>query len=125
MARVTNTPARLRRKRRLLKAAKGYWGARSKLHKVLKENLHRAWAYSYRGRRLKKRDFRSLWITRLNAALRERGVSYNRFIPAALAAGITLNRKMFSELAISDPATFDAIVDQVRPHLALPKAKVA
>ena len=66
MARVTNTPARLRRKRRLLKAAKGYWGATESLHKVLKENLHRAWAYSYKGRSLKKRDFRSLWITRLS-----------------------------------------------------------
>ena len=109
MARVTNTPARLRRKRRLLKAAKGFWGARSKLHKVLKENLHRAWAYAYKGRRLKKRDFRSLWITRLNAAARARGLRYSQFMQGLTKAGIAINRKILSELAIHDPTGFDVI----------------
>ena len=117
MARVTNTPARLRRKRRLLKAAKGYWGARSKLHKILKENLHRAWAYSYRGRRLKKRDFRSLWITRLNAAARARGLRYSQLIQGLTKAGVPLNRKTLSELAIHDPKAFDAVFESAKSAL--------
>ena len=117
MARVTNTPARLRRKRRLLKAAKGYWGARSKLHKVLKENLHRAWAYAYKGRRLKKRDFRSLWITRLNAAARARGLRYSQLIQGLNKAGIAINRKILSELAIHDPKGFDAIFESAKAAL--------
>src|SRR5437762_13332140 len=117
MARVTNTPARLRRKRRLLKAAKGYWGARSKLHKVLKETLHRAWAYAYRGRRLKKRDFRSLWITRLNAASRARGLRYSQFMNGLTKAGIGINRKVLSELAIHDPKGFDAVFAKAKAAL--------
>ena len=117
MARVTNTPARLRRKRRLLKAAKGYWGARSKLHKVLKENLHRAWAYAYKGRRLKKRDFRSLWITRLNAAARARGLRYSQLIQGLNKAGIAINRKILSELAIHDAKGFDAIFESAKAAL--------
>ena len=117
MARVTNTPARLRRKRRLLKAAKGYWGARSKLHKVLKENLHRAWAYAYKGRRLKKRDFRSLWITRLNAASRARGLRYSQLIQGLNKAGVTINRKILSELAIHDPKGFDAVFARAKGAL--------
>ena len=117
MARVTNTPARHRRKRRLLKAAKGYWGARSKLHKVLKENLHRAWAYAYKGRRLKKRDFRSLWITRLNAAARARGLRYSQLIQGLNKAGIAINRKVLSELAIHDPKGFDAVFESAKGAL--------
>src|SRR5262245_17833573 len=102
MARVTNTPAKLRRKRRLSKAAKGYWGGRSKLQKVLKENLHRAWAYGYVGRKIKKRDMKSLWIVRLSAAARERGLNYSRFVQGCTRAGIEVNRKVLSELAIHD-----------------------
>ena len=118
MARVTCTPARLKRKRRLLKAAKGFWGARSKLHKVLKENLHRAWAYAYKGRKLKKRDFRSLWIVRLSAAARARGLRYSQLIQGLTKAGLTLNRKMLSELAIHDPKGFDAVFAQAKAALA-------
>lgn len=118
MARVTNTPARLRRKRRLLKAAKGFWGAHSKLHKVLKENLHHAWQYAYKGRRLKKRDFRRLWIVRLSAAARARGLRYSQFIQGITKAGIPLNRKILSELAIHDPAGFDAVFTQAKTALA-------
>jgi large subunit ribosomal protein L20 len=118
MARVTNTPARQRRKRRLLKAAKGHWGAHSKLHKVLKENLHRSWAYAYKGRKLKKRDFRSIWIVRINAACRERGLSYSRFIKGLSTAGVTLDRKALSELAIHDPKGFDAVMGQAKAALA-------
>jgi large subunit ribosomal protein L20 len=118
MARVTNTPARLARKRRILKAAKGYWGARSKLHKVVKETLHRAWAYSYRGRRLKKRDFRRLWILRINAAARARGLRYSQLVQGLSKAGVALNRKTLSELAIHDPKGFDAIFERAKAALA-------
>lgn len=114
MARVTNTPVRLARKRRLLKAAKGYRGKRSKLYRVVKETVHRAWAYGYRGRRRKKRDFRSLWTVRVNAASRARGVPYSRFAAALKEAGIELNRKSLSEIAIQDPKAFDAIVETAR-----------
>jgi large subunit ribosomal protein L20 len=118
MARVTNTPARLRRKRRLLKAAKGHWGGHSKLHKVLKENLHRSWAYAYEGRKLKKRDFRSLWIVRINAACRARGIAYSRFVKGLSTAGLTIDRKTLSELAIHEPKAFDAFVEQAKAALA-------
>ena len=118
MARVTNTPARLRRKRRLLKAAKGYWGARSKLHKVLKENLQRARAYAYVGRRLKKREFRRIWIVRLSAASRARGLPYSRFVQGLSKAGVVVNRKMLSELAIHDPKAFDAVFEKAKAALA-------
>jgi large subunit ribosomal protein L20 len=118
MARVTNTPARLRRKRRLLKAAKGYWGGRSRLHKVLKENLQRARAYAYKGRRLKKREYRSLWIVRLSAASRARGLPYSRFVQGLTRAGVTINRKVLSELAIHDPKGFDAVFEKAKAALA-------
>ena len=94
----------------------------SQLENVELEFTRKADVYAYEHRKQKKRDFRSLWITRLSAALRQRGINYNRFIPALVAAGIDLNRKMLSELAIGDPATFDAIVEQARPHLADPAA---
>jgi large subunit ribosomal protein L20 len=118
MARVTNTPARLRRKRRLLKAAKGYWGAASKLHKVLKENLHHAWQHAYKGRRNKKRVFRSLWIVRLTAAAQERGLSYSKFIHGVQKAGIAMDRKQLSELAIADAKAFDAVFERAKAALA-------
>ena len=110
MARVTNTPKRLARKRRLLKAAKGFSGRRKNQYKVMKETVHRAWQYAYRGRRLKKRDFRALWILRINAAARARGMLYSRFIAGLKKAGVTLDRKSLSELAIREPRAFDALV---------------
>jgi len=118
MARVTNSPARLKRKRRLRKAAKGYWGGNSKLHKSLKENLHHAWQHAYVGRRLKKRDFRRLWIVRLSAAAEARGLTYSRLIHGLSKAGITLDRKQLSELAIHDPKAFDAVFSQAQLALA-------
>jgi large subunit ribosomal protein L20 len=114
MARVTNTPARLARKRRLLKAAKGFWGARHRQYKVMKESVHRAWQYAYIGRRRKKRDFRRLWILRINAATRARGMMYSRFVHGLGEAGVELNRKVLSEIAIRDPKAFDAIVEVAR-----------
>ena len=111
MARATNTPVRLARKRRLQKHAKGFWGARSKQYKVMRETVHRAWVYAYQHRRLRKRDFRRLWILRINAAARARGMNYSRFINGLKKAGVELNRKMLSELAIHDPKAFDEVVE--------------
>jgi large subunit ribosomal protein L20 len=117
MARVQNGPARLRRKRRIRKAAKGYVGGRSKLHKVVKETVHRAWAYAYKGRKLKKRQFRSLWIQRLNAAARARGLRYGQLVHGLAMAGVTLDRKMLSEIAIHDDAAFDGLVERAKRAL--------
>jgi large subunit ribosomal protein L20 len=114
-----------RKRKRVLKAAAGFTGGPGTIYRAALEFTLKAGKYAYRDRRQKKRHFRTLWITRLNAALKQRGVQYNRFIPAAVAAGVTLNRKMLSELAISDPAAFDAIVERVRPHLATPTAAAA
>ena len=93
------------------------------LYRPAIEFVRKAWVYAYRDRRQKKRHFRTLWITRLNAALKARGIQYSRFVPALANSGIELNRKMLSELAISDPATFDAIVDQVKPFITGPAKK--
>jgi len=114
MARATNTPVRLARKRRLMKAAKGFWGARHRQYKVMRETLQRAWAYAYSGRRRKKRDFRRLWIIRVNAASRARGMMYSRFISGLKKAGVELNRKILSEIAIRDPKAFDRLVEVAR-----------
>src|SRR6478752_6380606 len=118
MPRSTGGPTHARKRKRVLKRAKGFRAGPGTLYRAALEFTLKAGKYAYRDRRQKKRHFRSLWISRLNAALRQRGIAYNRFIPAAVAAGITLNRKMLSELAIGDPTTFDAIVEKVRPHLA-------
>jgi large subunit ribosomal protein L20 len=118
MARVTNTPKRLARKRRLLKAAKGFWGRRKNQYKVMKETVHRAWVYAYKGRRLKKREFRRLWILRISAASRARGVMYSRLIAGLDKAGIELNRKTLSEIAIHDPRGFDEVVKTAQSALA-------
>jgi large subunit ribosomal protein L20 len=117
MPRVKGGPKHARKRKRVLKKAKGFRAGPGTLYRAAIEFVMRAGRYAYRDRRQKKRHFRSLWVTRLNAALRERGVSYNRFIPALTLAGIELNRKMLSELAISDAAAFDAIVEMARPHL--------
>ena len=118
MPRTKGGPTHARKRKRVLKRAKGFRGGFGTIYRSAIEFTRRAGRYAYRDRRQKKRHFRTLWITRLNAALKQRGVAYNRFIPAAIEAGITLNRKMLSELAIADPQTFDAIVERVKPHLA-------
>ena len=115
--RVKGGPSHSRKRKRVLNRASGFVLGPGYQYRAALEFTHRADRYAYRDRRQKKRHFRQLWITRLNAALKARGVHYNRFIPACVAAGIELNRKMLSELAISDTAAFDAIVDQARPHL--------
>src|SRR5437763_15952620 len=121
MPRATSGPAHTRKRKRVLKRAAGFRAGPGTLYRQALEFSRKADQYAWRDRRQKKRHFRSLWITRLNAALKQRGINYNRFIPALAAAGITLNRKMLSELAISDPAAFDAIVEAARPHLHVPK----
>ena len=121
MPRSTGGPTHARKRKRVLKRAKGFRAGPGTLYRQAIEFTLRAGKYAYRDRRQKKRHFRQLWVTRLNAALRERGINYNRFIPALAAAGIELNRKMLSELAISDPAAFDSVVELVKPHLHVPK----
>jgi large subunit ribosomal protein L20 len=117
MPRVKGGPVHTRKRKRVLNRASGFVGGPGTLYRVAREFTRKADVYAYEHRKQKKRTFRSLWITRLNAALRARGISYNRFIPALTAAGIELNRKMLSELAIADPPAFDAVVDLARRHL--------
>src|SRR5881394_2163348 len=122
MPRSTGGPTHARKRKRILRKASGMRGMSGHNYRPALEFTRKADVYAYEHRKQKKRHFRALWISRLSAALRQRGLNYNRFIPALVAAGIDLNRKMLSELAISDPATFDAIVDQVKPHIVQPKA---
>jgi large subunit ribosomal protein L20 len=125
MPRSTGGPTHSRKRKRILKRARGFRGGPGVQYRQALEFTRKSDVYAYRDRRQKKRHFRTLWITRLNAALKARGINYNRFIPALALSGVGLNRKMLSELAISDPAAFDAIVEAVRPHLNVPKAKAA
>jgi large subunit ribosomal protein L20 len=114
MVRVTMGAPRRRRKARYFKQARGFRGGRSKLWRTVRETLLRAWAYSTRDRKQKKRQFRRLWIVRINAAARMRGMSYSALIDGLKKAGVDLNRKQLSELAIHDPKAFDALVDEAR-----------
>jgi len=116
--RTTKGSARRRAKKRLFKQAKGYRGGRSKLLRTVKETLVRAGQYAYRDRRQRKRQFRRLWIIRLNAAARERGLRYSELILGLKKAGLELDRKMLSDMAIQDPAAFDQVVDKVKAALA-------
>ncbi len=115
MPRSTGGPTHSRKRKRVLRRARGFVASPGVQYRSALEFIRRADRYAYRDRRQKKRHFRQLWITRLGAALKERGINYNRFIPALTAAGIELNRKMLSELAIADPTVFDAIVKIVAP----------
>src|SRR6187549_2378020 len=121
--RTSGGPSHARKRKRVMKRAKGFRAGPGTLYRQALEFTRKADVYAYRDRRQKKRHFRTLWVTRLNAALKQRGIQYNRFIPALTAAGITLNRKILSELAISDPAVFDAIVEKVKPHITGPAKK--
>ena len=121
MPRVTGGPKQARKRKKVLKLAKGFVGPRSKNYRIAKDAVRRAGAYAYVGRKQKKRHFRQLWITRISAALLPFGIKYSRFIPALEKAGVELNRKMLSELAVADPAAFAAIVDKARPHVEQPE----
>src|SRR5438876_580783 len=111
MPRAQRGAARRQSKNRWFKAAKGFRGTRSTNWRRIREAVTRAGVYAYRDRRARKRDYRALWITRITAACRARGVAYSRFINGLKHANIILNRKMLSEIAIHDPAGFDAIVE--------------
>ena len=112
--RVTNAPASRERRRRRLARAKGFYGARSKLFRTATEAVDRALRLSTEHRKLRKRDFRQLWIARINAATRAEGLSYSKFMAGLIKAGVTLNRKVLSEIAIHDPAGFKTIVEIAR-----------
>ena len=118
MPRVRKGAARRQAKKRVLKAVKGHRGSAGRLYRLAKEAGVRAGVNARVGRKLRKRDFRSLWITRLSAACRQRGVRYSEFINACKKADIALNRKMLSEIAIDDPKGFDAIVDAAKAAAA-------
>ena len=112
--RATNAPASRERRRRRLERAAGFRGARSKLFRTATEAVDRALRLSTIHRKLKKRDFRQLWIARINAATRAEGMSYSAFMAGLIKAGVTLNRKMLSEIAIQDPAGFKTLVDMAK-----------
>ena len=122
MARATNAPASRKRRKKVLKYAKGYFGNKSKLYRYAKEAVQHAWQYAYAARRKKKGDRRSLWIVRLNAACRNAGISYSRFIEGLHAANIGLDRKVLSDLAIRDEVAFNGLVQKAQDAL---KAKAA
>jgi len=125
MPRVKGGPVHARKRKRVLKSVAGMRGSPGTQYRSAIEFARKAGKYAYRNRKQKKRNFRSLWIVRLNAALKMRGISYSRFIPALSLANITLNRKMLSELAIADEPAFNAIIELVRPHLVVMTKKAA
>ncbi len=117
MARVKGAMATRKRRNKVLKLAKGYWGGKSKLFKTAKEAVMKSGQYAYIGRRLKKRDFRKLWITRISAACKMNGMNYSTFMNGLKKSGSTLNRKVLSEIAIHDPAAFTALIEQAKKAL--------
>jgi len=117
MPRVRSNVVRLKRKKQVMKAARGAFGARSKLWKAAKENVERGWKYAYRDRKNKKREFRRLWIVRINAAARQHDMSYNVFINGLGKAGIEIDRKILADIAVRDPQAFGEIANKVRAAL--------
>ena len=117
MARVKGAMMTRKRRNKILKMAKGYWGSKSKHFKMANQAVMKSLTYAYTGRRLKKRDFRQLWITRISAGCRANGVNYSTFMNGLKKAGVELNRKMLSEIAIADPAAFTALVERAKAAL--------
>ena len=117
MPRVSHAVATKKRKKKVLKRAKGYWGGRSRLFRTAQEAIDRAGVYAYRDRRQRKRSFRRLWIARINAAARMNGISYSQLIHGLDRAGVEINRKMLAGLAVHDDDAFAAVVEQARSHL--------
>ena len=111
MARVKGAMMSRKRRKKILKLAKGYWGSKSKHFRVANQAVMKSLSYAYTGRRLKKRDFRSLWITRISAACKLNGMNYSTFMHGLKQAGVEMNRKMLSELAISDPGAFTRLTE--------------
>ena len=117
MPRVRSNVARLKRKNKIMKAARGAYGGRSKLWKAAKENVERGWKYAYRDRKNKKRDFRKLWIVRINAGAHLHGMSYSVFMHGLKKAGIEIDRKVLSDIAINDTAAFTALAEKAKSAL--------
>lgn len=117
MARVKGAMMTRKRRKKVLKLAKGYYGAKSKLFKTAKEAVMKSGQYAYIGRKQRKRDFRRLWITRISAAAKINGMNYSTFMNGMKKAGITLNRKMLAELAVSDAAAFTALTEKAKAAL--------
>lgn len=125
MPRATNAPASRARRKRVVEAAKGYRGRRSKLFRYAKDATMKAKYWSYRDRKTRKRNFRMLWIARLNAAVRAQGLTYSRFMEGVKAMGIDLDRKILSDMAIKDASGFEAIIAQAKAGLKNKKETVA
>ena len=118
MARVKGAMMTRKRRNKILGMAKGYWGAKSRHYKMANQAVMKSLRYAYVGRKMRKRDFRQLWITRINAACKLNGINYSRFMHGLKLAGIDLNRKMLSETAINDPAAFTALVEKAKAAIA-------
>lgn len=118
MPRVKRGNVHTSRRRRILKQAKGYYGAKSRLYSEAREAVDRAMQFAYRGRKLRKRDFRRLWITRINAACRQHDLSYSRFMAGLKAAGVGLDRKVLAEIAVEDPEAFGQLAAAAKESLA-------
>ena len=117
MARIKRAVITRKRRNKILKAAKGYWGAKSKHFKMAKQAVMKSGNYAFIGRKHKKRDFRALWITRISAEARVNGINYSRFMNGLKKAGIVLNRKMLSEIAIADKKAFASLVEKAKAAL--------
>ena len=117
MARVKGALSTRKRHKKILKLAKGYRGGKSKLYRIANQAVMKSLSYAYVGRKLKKRDFRSLWITRISAACKMNDINYSRFMNGLKKANIEINRKMLSEIAISDPAAFTQLVQTAKANL--------
>ena len=118
MPRASNAVARKRRKKKVLDRAKGYYGRKHSSYRFANEQLMRSGAYAYRDRRARKRDFRRLWITRINAAVRQEGMSYSEFIHGLDQAGVEVNRKLLADIAVNDPDGFRRFVERAREGAA-------
>jgi large subunit ribosomal protein L20 len=119
MPRVKSNVVRLKRKKQIMKAARGAFGARSKLWKAAKENVERGWVYAYRDRKNKKREFRKLWIIRINAAAHQHDMSYSVFMHGLKKAGVEVDRKILADLAVRDPAAFTMLAEKARAALTV------
>ena len=117
MARVKGAMMTRKRRKKILKLAKGYWGAKSTHYKMANQAVMKSLTYAYVGRRLKKRDFRRLWITRISAACKLNGINYSRFMNGLKKAGVDLNRKMLAEMACNDAVAFKALVDVAKKNI--------
>jgi large subunit ribosomal protein L20 len=123
MSRVKRGVTAHAKHKKILKAAKGFYGRRKNTIRIAKQAVEKSLQYQYRDRKRRKRSFRALWVQRINAATREHGITYSRFINGLTQAGITIDRKVLADLAVRDPAGFKAIVDKAAQHITAPAAK--